>query len=78
MVDLHRVIIGVIVREIGAGEDECVAGIGFALDELCQRNPQRATVLIALVAHHDGHDFKVAQHLLQPGQLHFNRVFAAC
>ena len=73
MVDLHRVIVGVIVRQIGTGYDQCV----LSLNQFCQGHAQSAALFVALLSHDDRHQLKISQHTLQPRQLHFDRVFGA-
>jgi len=73
VVDLHRVIVGVIVRQIGTGDDQRVS----TMNQLRQGHTQSAAVLVALVSHDDGHEREISQHALQPRQLHFERVFGA-
>ena len=71
MVDLHRVIVGVIVRQIGTRYDQRV----LSLNQFCQGHAQSAAVFVALLSHDDRHQLKISQYTLQPRQLHFDRVF---
>jgi len=77
MVDLHRFVVGVIVRQIGTGHDQRVFIFIFALDELRQSHTQRAAAFVTLISHDDGHEFEIAQHPLQPRQLHLERMLSA-
>ena len=71
VVDALGIGVGVIVREIGAGQHERVV---IVAQNLGQGHAQRAAALVALVAHHNRHQLKVAQDLLQPRQLHLDRM----
>jgi len=62
MVDLHRFIVGVIVRQIGTGDDQRV----LSMNQFCQGHAQGAAVFVALVSHDDRQKRKISQHTLQP------------
>jgi len=74
MVNRHRLVVGVIVRQIGAGQNERVAA---ALDHFRQRHSQSAAALIALVSHDDRNEFEISQHALQPWQLDLERMLSS-
>jgi len=71
VVDFDGLGIGMVVGEVGTGDDESV-GAG---DQLGQRQPQRAAGFIALVADDDGHELERAEHALEEGELIFESVF---
>jgi len=76
MVDMVRVVVRVVVREVGTHQDERLgARLGrLRQQRLGQRPPQSAFQVVILVAHNDGHQLEIAQRALEPGQLHFQRV----
>ena len=78
VVDRLRLRVRVIVREVGTGQHQRLARLLVPLDQLLQRHSQRPARLVTLVAHDDRNQREAAQHLLQPGQLHLQRVLAAC
>jgi len=57
MVELHRLIVSVIVREIAAGHDHRIR----ARHEFGQRHAQRAARIVTLVSHDDGHKLELPQ-----------------
>ena len=71
VVDALSIGVGVVVREIGAGQHQRVV---IVAQHPGQRHAQRAAALVALVTHHNGHQLKVAQDLLQPRQLDLDRM----
>jgi len=73
VVDSHALVVGVVVGQIGAGDDQ---GIG-PLNELRQRRAERAAGIVALISHDDGHELELPDGPLQEGQLHFESVLQA-
>jgi len=67
-----RVGVSVVMGEIRADQDERVR----ALDRFGECDPQRAAVVVADVAHHDGHHLELPQHALQERQLVLEGVLA--
>ena len=73
VVQLHGVVVGMEVGEIGAGYDERVAALDFA----SQREAELAAGLVALIAHDDGDQLEVADGALEERKLVFEGVLAA-
>ncbi len=66
-------VVGMVVREIGAGHDECVT----ALDFPGQRQAELAAGLVALISHDDGHQLEVADRALEERKLILEGMLAA-
>jgi len=69
VVDLHRFVVRMIVRQVGADQDERLrAHLGFLRQQrLRERQAQGAAEAVVLVAHHDGDQLELAQRALQKG-----------
>jgi len=65
MVQALRLVVGVIVGEVGTGHDQ---GIG-SRDQFGQRHAEGAAGLVALIAHDDRHQLELSDHALQERQL---------
>jgi len=71
VVYLHGLGIGMVVREVGTGDDQ---GVG-ALHQLGERQAQRAAGFIALISYDDGHKLELSEHALEKRELIFQSVF---
>jgi len=73
MIDSHRFVVRVIVREVGAGHNESV-GSG---DQLSQRHAERAAGIVTLISHNHRDKLELADHPLQKRQLVLDGVLRA-
>ena len=73
MVFRRRLIVGVIVRKVGAGQNQRVG----PRRQFRQRHAESAAGLVALVSHNHRHKLELSQHPLQEGQLDFDGMLRA-
>jgi len=73
VVDLHRIVVRVIVRQVRAGDDQRIA----IADQAGQSHSQCAAAFVALIAHDDRHECEIPEHVLEPRQLDFDRMLGA-
>ena len=78
MVDAHRLVVRVIMRKVGADQDQRLRALLGLLrqQDLRQRQAQGAAEAVVLVPHDDGHQLELAERALQKRQLNFQRVLA--